>query len=411
MSAFGSASRGVALGFAIAIAAAASIDAQAQIAVSANDGRAKLEDGKVVVDKNGVDTITLIDLTATPPKVVGELPVPASVAGPPSSVVVTPDEELALVTSALKQDPADPAKQIPNDVVSVVELNRARGVGGLVDRLRGKQAAPAYAPKIIATLTVGKGAAGIAINRAGTLALVANRNEGTVSVLTIAGKTVTVLPEKIRLGDEKSGPSGIAITPDGRLALVTLDGEGANKIAILEIDGSTVTYAKRDLSAGLRPYGIDIDAKGEIAVVANIGRNLGDVDTVSVIDLKAKPIRVVNTVSVGQTPEGIKISPDGNYVAISVMNGTNRPSTAPYVSDKGKLILLRRRGTELTRATEANVGRWCQGIVWSSNSRRVFVQCMVEQQVLGFSWNASVLQPIGTVATKGGPAGIRTLEK
>ncbi len=74
-------------------------------------------------------------------------------------------------------------------------------------------------------------------------------------------------------------------------------------------------------------------------------------------------------------------------------------------------MLLRRRGTELTRATEANVGRWCQGIVWSSNSRRVFVQCMVEQQVLGFSWNASVLQPLGAVATKGGPAGIRTIEK
>jgi len=411
MSAFRSAARGITFGMALAIGATASTNTLAQIAVSANDGRAKLENGKVVVDKSGVDTITLIDLAATPPKAVGELPVPASVAGPPSSVALTPNEELALVTSALKHDPADPTKQVPNDVVSVVELNRASGVGGLVNRLRGKQAAPAFAPKVIATLTVGKGAAGIAINRAGTLALVANRNEGTVSVLTIAGKTVTVLPDKIRLGDEKSGPSGIAISPDGRLALVTLDGESANKIAILEIDGTTVTFAKRDLSAGLRPYGIDIDAKGEIAVVANIGRNLGDVDTVSVIDLKAKPIRVVNTVSVGQVPEGIKISPDGNYVAVSVMNGTNRASGAPYYSDKGKLVLLRRRGTELTRATETNVGRWCQGIVWSTNSRRVFVQCMVEQQVLGFSWNASVLQPIGAVATKGGPAGIRTSEK
>lgn len=411
MSAFRSTSRGVALGLGLALVASVVPAAQAQIAVSANDGRAKLEDGKVVVDKTGVDTITLIDLGATPPKAVGELPVPASVAGPPSSVALTPNEELALVTSALKHDPADPSKQIPNDVVSVVELNRASGVGGIVNRIRGKQAQPAYAPKIIATLTVGKGAAGITINRAGTLALVANRNEGTVSVLTIAGKTVTVLPEKIQLGDEKSGPSGIVISPDGRLALVTLDGEGANKIAILDIDGSKVTYSKRDLNAGLRPYGIDIDAKGEIAVVANIGRNLGDVDTVSVIDLKAKPIRVVNTVSVGQNPEGIKISPDGNYVAVSVMNGSNRPASAPYSSDKGKLVLLRRRGTELTRATDANVGRWCQGIVWSSNSRRVFVQCMVEQQVLGFSWNSSVLQPIGAVATKGGPAGIRTVEK
>ena len=150
MSAFRSTSRGVALGLGLALVTSVVPAAQAQIAVSANDGRAKLEDGKVVVDKTGVDTITLIDLAATPPKAVGELPVPASVAGPPSSVALTPNEELALVTSALKHDPADPTKQVPNDIVSVVELNRASGVGGIVNRIRGKQAQPAYAPKIIA---------------------------------------------------------------------------------------------------------------------------------------------------------------------------------------------------------------------------------------------------------------------
>ena len=44
---------------------------------------------------------------------------------------------------------------------------------------------------MIATLQAGKGAAGVAINKAGTLALVANRSEGTVSVFTISGTTVT----------------------------------------------------------------------------------------------------------------------------------------------------------------------------------------------------------------------------
>lgn len=384
----------------------------AQIAVSANDGRLKLDNGKVIHDKSGADSITLIDLAATPPKVVGELKAPASVVGPPTSVAITPNEELALVTAAMQPDPADPTKQVPSDIVTVIELNKTGGVvGNITARIRGKQPPPAYAPKVLATLKAGPGAAGIAINRAGNLALVANRSEGTVSVLTIVGKTVTVLPEKVKLGDEKSGPSAIVIAPDGRSALVSMDGEGANKIAVLEIDGTKVTYTKRDLNAGLRPYGMDIDAKGEVAVVANIGRGLGDNDTVSLIDLKAKPSRVVTTISVGQTPEGIKMSPDGNYVAVTVMNGTNKPSDSPFFSDKGKLVILRRQGTQLTKVAEANIGRWCQGIAWSSNSRRVFAQCMVEQQVMGFSWNSSNLTSIGNVAVPGGPAGIRTVEK
>ena len=46
-------------------------------------------------------------------------------------------------------------------------------------------------PKVSAQLQAGKGAAGVSINRAGTLALVANRSEGTVSVFSIAGNTLT----------------------------------------------------------------------------------------------------------------------------------------------------------------------------------------------------------------------------
>jgi hypothetical protein len=386
--------------------------ALAQLAVSANDGRLRLENGKTSHAKDGVDTVTLIDLASTPPKALAEVKAPASVVGPPTSVAITPNEEIALIAAAQQPDPADPNKQVPADIVTVIELNKTGGVvGTLAARVRGKQAPPAYTPKVLATLKVGRGPSGIAINKAGTLALVANRNEGTVSVLTIAGKTVTVLPEKVQLGDAASGPSGIAISADGRTALVTMDGETANRIAVLDITGTKVTYAKRDLNAGLRPYGIDIDAKGEVAVVANIGRGQGDSDTVSLIDMRAKPVRVVNTVSVGQTPEGIKISPDGNYVAVSVMNGTNKASDSPFYSDKGKLVILRRVGTGLTRIADANVGRWCQGIVWTSNSRRVFVQCMVEQQVMGFSWNATSLQSIGNVTVNGGPAAIRTAEK
>jgi len=83
--------------------------AAAEIAVSANDNKVALVNGTVQVVRNPApDTLTIIDLRASPPKVLAEIPVPGSVVGPPFSVALTPDERLALVTSAMKIDPGDP---------------------------------------------------------------------------------------------------------------------------------------------------------------------------------------------------------------------------------------------------------------------------------------------------------------
>ena len=85
--------------------------AEAQIAISVNDNKVVLANGAVQVVQNPApDTMTVIDLKGAAPKVVAEIPVPASVVGPPLSVAITPDEGLALVTSAMKVDPADKTK-------------------------------------------------------------------------------------------------------------------------------------------------------------------------------------------------------------------------------------------------------------------------------------------------------------
>ncbi len=389
--------------------------AAAQIAVSANDAKVKLVNGVAQVVRNPpADTVSIIDLSTTPPQVVAELAVPTSVVGPPLSVAVSPDGQIALVTSAMKIDPADPTKQIADDRLTVIDL--ARSAPTLVSRIKsavGKAAAPAPGemPKVIATLTAGKGAAGVSINKAGTLALVANRNEGTVSIFTIAGKTVTAAG-KVDLGNDKSGPSHVVFLPDGKSALVTRDVD--HKISLLTVDGSKVEHAKRDFSAGLRPYGIDVTPKGDIAVVANIGPGSGDNDTISVIDLKAVPPRVVDTVTVGPTPEGLKISPNGKYVAVGIMDGSNKAANSPFFKENGRLLVFGRSGTELTQVAEAPVGKWCQGIAWGKTSRMILVQCMVEEEIQIFQFSgitAKGLKKVGAIKVKGGPAAIRTAEK
>jgi len=63
-----------------------------------------------------------------------------------------------------------------------------------------------------------------------------------VSVLSISGKTVTVANTvAVAPADAPSQQvSAVAITPDGKRALVAKT--GANKAALLDIDGTTVTY-------------------------------------------------------------------------------------------------------------------------------------------------------------------------
>ncbi len=374
---------------ATALAAVLSLSsgASAQLALSANDGKAVLVDGVNTVPVNPpADTVTVIDLNATPPKVVAEIPAPTSVVGPPSSVAVARDESFALVTGAMKLDPTDSKKLIPDDKLTVIDL----------------KASP---PKVTAQLQAGKGAAGVSINRAGTLALVANRSEGTVSVFSIAGNVLTPVG-KVALGDEKSGPSHVGITPDGKTALVTRDGD--NKISVLSIDGTKVEHTKRDISAGMRPYGLDIHPSGKLAVVANIGTGSGDADTASLIDIEAKPARVVHTVTVGQTPEGIALSPDGAFVAVSVMNGSNKPKNNPFFNDYGLVKVLSVKGNELVPLTEAKVGHWCQGLAWSKGNRTLLVQCMVQKEIMAFSFDGKELKPAGSIKLNAGPAGIRT---
>lgn len=361
--------------------------AHAQIAVSANDGKSALVEGATVVARTPVpDTVSILDLSSFPPRLVGDVRAPASVVGPPLSVAIAPDRSIALVTAALKLDPADPSKTVPDDVVSVVDL----------------QASP---PTIIATLRAGRQPSGVSINSAGTLALVANRADGTISVFTIAGTRVTPAGT-VDLGARDSGPSHVVFTPDGSRALVTRNTDSL--VSVLTVNGRSVSYAKQDVPVGLKPYGIDVTPDGRIAVVANIGAGMaGGVDTLSVVDLTSTPPRAVNHVTVGPIPEGMALSPDGRYVAVTVMNGSNAAPASPLFHDFGLLKILRLDGTSLGPIAEAHIGQWCQGVAWHPDGRSLLVQCMIERQIRTFRFDGATLTPGPSIATSAGPAGLR----
>ena len=362
--------------------------AAAQIVVSANESKVTLENGVVTTVRNPPpDTVTIIDLGVSPPKVVAELPVPTSIVGPPESVAIAPDDSIALVTAATKIDPADPSRTIPDDRVTVIDL----------------KASP---PAVLATLRAGNGASGVSFNPSGTLALVANRIEGTVSIFTVAGKTVTAAG-KVDLGAPESGPSHVAFTRDGRTALVTRNNDSF--ISLLAVAGTTVTYTKRDLAAGLKPYSIEVSPTADVAIVGNTGAGpTGGADTMSVIDLGADPPRAVGHATVGPTAEGVSISADGRWVAVTVMNGSNSPKSSPFFNQSARLRVFSLTDKTLAPVADVPIGRWCQGSAFSRDGKTVAVQCAADREILVFRFDGRRLSPAGSIKVSGGPSGMRT---
>lgn len=363
----------------------------AQIAVSANDGKQVLDDGEQVVPAKPLpDTVSLIDLSASPPRLLGSVEAPTSVIGPPASIAVAPDESIVLVTAARKLSASGPGGQAPGDKLTAIALT-----GG--------------APRVIATLSAGQGASGVSISPDGKLALVANRAEGTVSIFTIAGQDVRPAGT-VRIGDEKSAPADPIFFDGGRRALVTRDGD--HRISVLRIDGATVTVEPRTLAPGLRPYQIDTVGPRRFAVVGNIGGGGKDIDTISLIDLVSEAFpRVVDVVAVGLTPEGLKMSPDGRFVAVNVNDGSNVSARSPRYARHGLVQVWRIDAPgKLVKVAEARTGAWGQGIAWSKDGKTLLVQCMVEQRLDVFGFDGKRLTAKGAIAMPAGPAAIRTAE-
>ncbi len=360
--------------------------AWADIALSSNDAHTVLTNGaQVAPAEAGPDTLSVIDFGQSPPKVVDTIEVPGSVVGPPMAVAISKDESFAIITSATRADPAGPAGILPDDRVTVVDLT-------------------AHPPVIVQRLRAGAGATTVRVSPDGTLALVANRFAGTVSVFTIADRRLT--PAGTVLVGPGSMPSGIAFSGDGKSALVTRNGD--HQVMVLSVNGASVTAEARPLTTGVAPYTLDATPDGTLAAVGNMGRGDGDADTVSLVDMSARPFRTVQTVTVGRSPEGLRWSPDGRFLAVASQEGTTKPPGDPFLGERGRLAMWELADRKLRLVADAPIGRWSQGIAFSKDGRTLLVQNMVERSIQVFRWDGAKLWPGVTLDMGAGPAAIAT---
>jgi DNA-binding beta-propeller fold protein YncE len=367
-----------------AIAAAAmlafgSIAYAQQLMIVGNDQKPHFDDGKNTMGEGGHDTLSVIDISKpATPRIVATIPLDNSIIGPPTNLAITPKGDLALVANSVLDQKKDDGTYAPvsDDRVFVIDLK-------------------ANPPAVIDTLHVGKRPSGMAINAAGTMALVTNRDDGTISVLSIDGKTVKVT-DTVTIGAGADNVSAVAITPDGKRALATKP--GANKIALLSIDGDKVSYDKRDLPTGIFPYNVAITPNGKLALTVdngNGGGSDGNVKTASVIDMEANPIRVIDHITVGDSPEGLAISPKGNLAVTVEARGSNQPKTSWFYHPGGAISVLRIDGKKVTRVGEVTVGALPEAVAFSADGSHIYVGNFIDSDL-------SALQVMGDRVTDTG---------
>jgi DNA-binding beta-propeller fold protein YncE len=318
-------------------------------------------DSKVGIDKNGQflfgppgkDAVLIVDYSnREAPKIVASLPLMNSIFGPPTNLAITPDQKLAIVANPMDwQKDGEKWKPVPDNKLYVIDLT-------------------ATPPAHIATVEVGKQPSGLSINAAGTLALVTNRADKSISVLSISGKEVKLI-DTVPMGEEVSH---VVFTPDGKRALAAKF--PGHKIAVLNVDGQKVTDTKYNMNVGLWPYNVDVSPLGTVALTAdngNGGRSDGNMDTVSVIDLEATPPRVIDRVMVGDAPEGLAISPKGDLAAVMLLRGNDAAWSSWFYNRQGSVAILKIDGKKVTKIDEIEVKGLPEGAVWSPDGQYLYV--------------------------------------
>jgi DNA-binding beta-propeller fold protein YncE len=246
-------------------------------------------------------------------------------------------------------------------------------------------------PKLAATITGGKQPSGLNISPSGKMALVANRGDNSISVLSINGTDV-------KITDTIAMPDSVAhvmFTPDGKRALAVRF--PAHKVSVLDITGDKVAYNKIDLPTGQWPYNVVVTPNGKIALTSDnggAGSSDGSVDTSSVIDLEATPPRIIDRVVVGDGPEGLAMSPKGDLAVAVILRGSNMKN-AFFYQKTGSVSVLKIDGKKVTKTQDVAVGGLPEAAQFTPDGKYILVGNYLDQDF-------SILKVNGTKVTDTG---------
>lgn len=371
--------------------------AAADLIVSAQDGKfVRVQGAATFPSPAPPDSLVVIDASQFPPVVKATVEgIDHTIQGPPQAVAITPDGKLAVVAAPSHYDYGAKIETLEK-FLQVVDL----------------ESSP---PRLIDKVELGVHANGLAINPEGTL-LLAAALDGTVKVLSIKGKNVSLL-DSIKIGEKRL--SGVSFTHDGKAAIVAQrDEQGA---ATLSVEGVSVKDTGERISTGVSPYSVDVDSNGRWAVISNaglagkpgnFGRIAGDADTITLVDVSKRPFRAIQYLTVPAIPEGVAISPDGKWIVVQAMDGSQLTPDNPGRHPRGKVLLFAVDGNGAHKVNEVPGGEAAQGIVFAKDNRTMLVQFDVEKELAIYAIRHGKLVDTGKrLKLSAGPVSIRSMPR
>jgi YVTN family beta-propeller protein len=140
---------------------------------------------------------------------------------------------------------------------------------------------------------------GVAVTPDGTHVYVTNRGDSNVSVIRTSDNTVV---DTIDVGEK---PFGVAVNPVSALVYVANRADG--EVSVVKMDTEIDTIIVENGPVGV---GVAVTPNGAFVYVANRAEN-----TVSII--QASDDTIFDTIDVGNKPAGVAVTPDGKYVYVT----------------------------------------------------------------------------------------------
>ncbi len=349
---------------------------------------------------DATDTLTVVGLPINPDPGPGEqtwktpfaqVPVSNSVIGPPTALAVSPSGNAAFVVESRK--PAAPGATTMNDLAP----------GQLITPI---DLSDPFQPKVLPGIDIGVKPTAVDVHPDGDLVAVVTATPGRKLVIARCDGP-RIDPEGILAWDllgspdlAKADPVSVAWHPSGRYVAVTI--ASRDEVAFYEVArnggggvlgiapwGDPVKVGKHPFMGRFTPdgrhfissnlhWGDDVEnylvgaPPGTLSVV-----RLSDVPTAVPPDGGKAPVvshSVVNTATVGISPEGLAISPDGRFVATANLRRSMLPASDPRMQ-AGSVTLLgfNAESGELTVHDEAAINAMPEGLAFDAAGRHIIV--------------------------------------
>jgi len=301
----------------------------------------------------GADAVLVMDISNPGhPRIRASLPLVNSLLGPPTNLQITPDGRLGLVANSVTNTQDGSAwKAVPDDKLHVIDLNATppklidtvtvgKQPSGLSIARTGKLMLIANragkgvtvlsiegtSVKVVADVPMGNEVAGVAITPDGKRAFAVMNLVNKVAVLSIDGQTVTY--DKAMDIPAAFNPYNIDVTPDGKHAIASSTGAGGNNgdaLTVIEATGPH-PHIVALATAGRGAEGFAVSSNGKWAVTplllgsgdkqADWGYTRNGEAVLLLIGANGA-LSVVNRLPLGGLPEGLAFSADSQYVYIA----------------------------------------------------------------------------------------------